>query len=84
MSKSSLTLQRACQVLRAKVRFANASIQLPGTPIGQDDTAVIREATRLYVETWIVPLLDLIERGETAKLARCIERDVRHPMSKKT
>jgi hypothetical protein len=63
MTKEELT-QKACQVLRRRVRFKTASLALPTTPFPGHDTPAIRAATRLYVETWIVPLLDCIESGD--------------------
>ena len=57
-------LKKACQVIRRRIRFKSAMLRLPGTPFPQDDTKAISEAASLYVETWIVPLLDAIESGD--------------------
>lgn len=65
MPKPTKAVQRACQVLRHKVRFKSAALRLPGQDIGADDTEKIRDATRIYVETWIVPIIDAIETGNT-------------------
>ena len=54
------TLARACQVLRARVRFDNTDLKHE------------RERTKLYVETWVVPLLDCIERGDLKGLEQRI------------
>lgn len=54
----------------SRVRFESASIRLPGTPFGKDDTEAIREATRLYTETWIVPLLKAVRDGNRAAAER--------------
>jgi len=62
--KTPVALQRACEVLRARVRFKSASLTLPGNPFGQDDTQIVRDATRVYVESWIIPILNCIERGD--------------------
>ncbi len=65
----SRNVQRACRILRARVRYANAGLYLPGNEtIGKHDTVAIQHATRLYTESWIVPLLDAIETGDTASL----------------
>jgi len=74
MTKPSKAVQKACQVLRNKVRYKKASFRLPGTSINDpDDTGKIRECTRLFVETWIVPILDGIESGDTKGLnLRCL------------
>lgn len=53
------TQRKACQVLRRLVRFKDAHLCLPGS--NKDATDAIREATRLYTETWIVPILDALE-----------------------
>lgn len=58
-------IAKACQILRKRVRFKTARMQLPGNDTFKDDTPMIRKATQLYVETWIVPLLDAIELGDT-------------------
>jgi hypothetical protein len=60
-------VKKACQVLRRRVRFKRASLRLPTTPFPGDDTPAIIEATKLYVETWIVPLLDSIESGDMTR-----------------
>lgn len=59
------TFQRACDVLRSRVRYEPpARLRLPGREtMSADDTALIREATRLYVETWIVPLINSMQTG---------------------
>ena len=57
-------IEKACQIIRKRVRFKTASITLPGNPTFQNDAAIIREATRLYVESWVVPLLNAIESGD--------------------
>ena len=58
------TFQRACDVLRSRVRFETARLRLPGRQLMQtDDTALIREATRLFTETWVVPLIDAMQNG---------------------
>lgn len=77
---SAIIMQDACQVLRARVRYRRASMRLPGTPFPDDDTAVIREATRLYVESWIVPIIDAIEAGDTDALRMMTERELCEPM----
>ena len=68
--QTSKTVQSACQVLRARVRFENASLSLSSGMGNDEDTQRIREATRIYTETWVVPLLNAIERGDTQGLKR--------------
>lgn len=68
----SKTIKRACQVLRYRIRLRKASLRLPGSHCGDDDTAKIWEAMELYVETWITPILDAIERGNTRDIERLI------------
>jgi len=66
--KNSKTLIRACRILRAKVRFAQASF---GDIHECDEvTKKIKDQTRLYTESWVVPLIDMIERGDMARLNR--------------
>ena len=79
--KQSKKIQDACRVLRARVRFENAGLRLPGNPFGSDQTAEIRKATRIYVESWIVPLLDAIEEGNLGDITdQIIATDRRHPI----
>ena len=71
--KTTKTLVAACQILRARVRFRTASLRLPGTPFPGNDTEAIRAATRLYVDTWVVPFLDAIEAGDMERLERLVK-----------
>jgi hypothetical protein len=80
MAKPNYTIQKACQVLRRRVRYDRAALRLESTRFPKDDTAEIREATRLYVETWIVPLLDMIEVGDTRGLRDSLRLDRGHPL----
>jgi len=68
------TLAVACQLLRNRVRFRRACLILPGHNLDdqEKDTLAIREAVRNYVEAWIVPLLDDIERGDMVALRKHI------------
>lgn len=64
MRNRGTTYIRACDVLRSRVRFETARLRLPGREnMAADDTALIREATRLFVETWVVPLIDAMQSG---------------------
>ena len=73
-------INKACQVLRRRVRFDGARISLPATPFPGDDTAEIRAATKLYTETWIVPLLDAIESGDLSLVHEYYEFEPGHDM----
>jgi hypothetical protein len=70
--KTSKVLQGACRALRSKVRFERASFALPssieGRMANQEDTNAIRAATRLYMESWVIPIIDAIEAGDTRLL----------------
>jgi hypothetical protein len=70
MRTDGKTFQRACDVLRSRVRFEPpASLRLPGRErLSQDDTALIREATRVYVEAWIVPLINSMQSGDASDI----------------
>ena len=57
-------VQRAMDLAISRVRFETASLRLPGTDFGDDDTEVIREATELYMETWVVRLLKAVRDGD--------------------
>ena len=64
MRNRGTTFVRACDVLRSRVRYEAAHLRLPGREtMAANDTALIREATRLYVETWIVPLINAMQTG---------------------
>lgn len=71
----------ALQVLRKRVRFENANFHyVPAQVIGsnvssEDNTLAIRRATRLYVETWVVPILNAIEEGDTRFLKEFCQFD---------
>lgn len=63
MSTPPKWVKRAMNLAIRRARYENASIRLPGTPFGEDDTDVIQEATRLYVDTWLIPLLKGVRDG---------------------
>jgi hypothetical protein len=68
MSKVTKAQRNACDKLLARVRYETAALRLPRHPSdepGANDTALIREATRIYTETWIVPLINAIQSGNT-------------------
>jgi hypothetical protein len=75
-------VKKACQVLRRRVRYDGASLRLPTTPFPGDNTKAIRAATRLYVETWIVPLLDAIESGDMTVIRQFYEFEKGHKMKR--
>jgi hypothetical protein len=68
MAKTSKTVQSACRLLKQRVRYESARLRLPGSSFDDDDTLKIRLATKIYVNTWILPLLDAIESGNTVQL----------------
>lgn len=74
---------KTCQVLRKRVRYDGASLRLESTPFSGDDTARIAQATKLYCETWIVPLIDAIESGDFTVIKRYYEYEPGHPMIEK-
>jgi len=76
-------LKEACQVLRRRVRYDGACLRLPSTAFPGDDTPVIKEATWLYVESWVVPLIDAIETGDSGALQMMCSHERGHPMDKK-
>jgi len=75
LSTAPKTVQAACQVLRRRVRYRDAGLRLQPAEFDRDDTAAIREATRVYTETWIVPLLDAIELNDRSALAHLIDAE---------
>ena len=73
MRNQSKTFQRACDVLRSRVRFepvyGHIHLRLPGREtVGANDTVLIQRATRLYVETWIIPIIDAMQKGSAADI----------------
>lgn len=66
--KQNQAIKQACRVLRRKVRFKSSALVLPGHHWTSNDTPMIQEATWTYVETWIVPIIDMIEKGDTKAL----------------
>lgn len=69
--EQSQTVQKACDCLIDRVRYKNAAFTPPGprrVESSKEYTDEIREATRLYVETWIVPVLEALKEGDTRRL----------------
>lgn len=72
--KQGKTVQKACDHLINKVRFKKAKFRLGTNRLSNDaDTAAICEATRLYTETWVVPLLEAIRDGDIDRLRRALD-----------
>lgn len=69
--KVAVALKKACQMLRHRVRYKDASLTLPDSVSFDiaNDTEAIQQATKVYVESWIVPIIDLIECGDLHALA---------------
>lgn len=69
---------RALEQLRSLVRMERARIGFSDEQVETlrakrnrrmaDDTAEIREATRVYRETWIEPLIDALIAGDARKI----------------
>lgn len=69
--KTGKTIQRACRVLKNKVRFKCASFRLSdeaSVMSNEEDTELIKKATHLYIETWVIPIIDAIEKGDIRTL----------------
>lgn len=81
MAQVAKCVQDACDLAVARVRFEGGvgvgfeNEQLEemvkiGGGFPHNHTEIIREATRLYTETWIVSLLQAIANGDTRYLRR--------------
>lgn len=77
-------ITKACQILRKRVRYDGADLRLPTTAFPASDTSAICAATRLYVESWIVPLLDCIESGDMTLINTYYEWESGHEMAEKS
>lgn len=66
--KVSKAQQKACQVLRCKIRLTDASLTLPGNHWTEDNTNEIRQATKEYFHSWVEPIIDALERGDLRTL----------------
>lgn len=75
MAKPAKIVQKGLQVLRRRVRYKGASLSLSDWLGNEDDTDKIRAAVRLYVQTWIEPIIDMIEEGDTRGLAHFVGFD---------
>lgn len=73
-------IKKACQVLRKRVRFDGAGLRLPTTEFPNDDTPAIKEATRIYTESWIIPLIDCIESGDMSPIKKFYQIESGHEM----
>ena len=76
-------MKKAMQVLRRRVRFDGAHLTLTSSGYMRDDTEAIRKATRTYVESWIVPILDAIESGDTKFAKELVELERGHDIDGK-
>lgn len=65
MMRTPKALTKACQLLRGRVRYKTAHFK---NGLHEDVSEQVRNVTRLYVETWVVPLIDAIEKGDIRTL----------------
>jgi hypothetical protein len=67
MRTQSEIIKTACQVLRSKALFKTAMFGLIDgeneTFPNEKDTDKIRAATRIYMQSWVIPILDELEKG---------------------
>lgn len=70
MAKQSAIVIEACNELIKKVRFERAGFTLGDHWLSEidRDTAAIKAATKNYMESWVVPLLEAIRDGDTKML----------------
>lgn len=74
--KVGKTLQKACRVLKAKIRFKRAHFRLSDDMNGGGkDTELIKAATKQYVETWVIPIIDAIEKGDMKTLKYLMQHE---------
>lgn len=68
--EQSKMVKAALNLVIRRVRFELAGFQLPGHSINDTtkDTDAIREATKLYMSTWVEPILMAIRDGDTESL----------------
>ena len=66
--------QHTIDTLIERVRFESAMLRFPGHSLDamEADTALIREATKQYVETWIVPQLRALASDDYETLKRIL------------
>jgi hypothetical protein len=65
-AKVKSAVQGACNLLIKRVRFETAGFNKPGEYFSPPEyTEEIREATRIYTESWVVPVLEAIRDGNT-------------------
>jgi len=57
--------EKACQVLRRRVNLTDARLSLPGKGGTSGDTKIIRRAVELYIKSWVEPIIDALETGDT-------------------
>ncbi len=67
MSKPNKTVQAACDQLIELVKLERARFTKPGTHM--DDCT---DEVRVYMRTWVVPLLEAIQDGDTQRLKRLL------------
>lgn len=72
--KPNPTITLAAQVLRRRVLLTDAALTRPGAYTSDAAyTQEIRAALRLYVRTWVLPIIDALEDGNTAELKALCE-----------
>jgi hypothetical protein len=69
--KQSKYIKKACKLLKHYISFESASFTDPDRPyiLANDEfTDKIRAATKLYIDSWIIPIIDYIESGNVIGL----------------
>jgi len=86
--KSSRTVVVACQRLRQLVTFQKAAFKLPSNEdmargitrtidirsgmSNQADTDKIKVATQIYIDTWVLPIIEALEKGDIDELKQLV------------
>ena len=71
--KQSKTIQLACDYLIKKVRMETAGFKRPGDFISSDEyTTEVKNATKLYFETWVIPVIKMIKSGDLKRIQEFI------------
>ena len=68
--KQTKIIQKTCLLLKKRVKFENAKFSLQEGLPTDEDTTKIKKTTEVYVKTWVIPIIDAIEKGDTKFLKK--------------
>jgi hypothetical protein len=66
-ARTCKSLDAAYCMLRSRIMLKACAVRFPQRREGEEDIELIRRALTLYINTWVLPILDAIQDGRAQK-----------------